>query len=163
MPMRHPISKQGWSLRSIKELEYSLTLRTLDTNAANLVAINRYQYVRLLPARVVSAYAAPTVFAIFSSCFYHHVFTARQLGSNFKKNNLYPPSSCSVFYTFFFRSQFRPRASNVQLLVLHGLYFYVSIVVICVCHMSSSKCSMRCLAEPHFPNFFRNQIAPPEQ
>ena len=25
--------------RSIKELEYSLTLRTLDTNAANLVAI----------------------------------------------------------------------------------------------------------------------------
>ena len=42
------------SLRSIKELEYSLTLRTLDTNAANIVAISRYQYVRLLPARVVS-------------------------------------------------------------------------------------------------------------
>ena len=33
---------------------YSLTLRTLDTNAANPVAINRYQYVRLLPARAVS-------------------------------------------------------------------------------------------------------------
>ena len=44
------------SLRSIKELEYSLTLRTRDTNAANIVAINRYQYVRLLPARVGSAY-----------------------------------------------------------------------------------------------------------
>ena len=51
--------------RSIKELEYSLTLQTLDTNAANIVAISRYQYVRLLllPARVVSAYAAPTLFA----------------------------------------------------------------------------------------------------
>ena len=48
--------------RSIKELEYSLTLRTLDTNAANLVAISRYQYVRLLPARIVSTYAAPTMF-----------------------------------------------------------------------------------------------------
>ena len=46
-----------------------LTLRTLDTNAATIVAISRYQYVRLLPARVVSAYSAPTVFAIFSSCF----------------------------------------------------------------------------------------------
>ena len=42
-------------VRSRKELEYSLTLRTLDTNAANPVAINRYQYVRfLLPACVVS-------------------------------------------------------------------------------------------------------------
>ena len=49
--------------RSIKELEYSLTLRTLDTNAANIVAISHYQYVRLLPARVISAYAAPTLFA----------------------------------------------------------------------------------------------------
>ena len=56
--------------RSIEELEYSLTLRTLDTNAATIVAISRYQYVRLLPARVVSAYSAPTMFAIFSSCFY---------------------------------------------------------------------------------------------
>ena len=57
--------------RSIKELEYSLTLRTLDTNAAaNLAAISRYQYVRLLPAHVVSAYAAPTLFAIF----FYHVF-----------------------------------------------------------------------------------------
>ena len=35
--------------------------------------ISRYQYVRLLPARVVSAYAAPTLFAIF----FYHVFTAR--------------------------------------------------------------------------------------
>ena len=44
------------SLRSIKELEleYSKTLRTLYTNAANIVAINCYQYLRLLPARVVS-------------------------------------------------------------------------------------------------------------
>ena len=63
--------------RSIKELEYSLTLRTLDTNAANVVVISRYQYVRLLPARVVSAYAAPTLFAIF----FYHVFTARQRSS----------------------------------------------------------------------------------
>ena len=59
--------------RSIKELEYSLTLRTLDTYAANIVVISRYQYVRLLPARVISAYAAPTLFAIF----FYHVFTAR--------------------------------------------------------------------------------------
>ena len=49
-----PYLLAGQSSRSIKELEYSLTLRPLDTNAANLVAINRYQYVRLLPARVVS-------------------------------------------------------------------------------------------------------------
>ena len=42
------------SLRARKELEYSPTLQTLDTYAANPVAINRYQYVRLLPARVVS-------------------------------------------------------------------------------------------------------------
>ena len=59
--------------RSIKELEYSLTLRTLDTYAANIVVISHYQYVRLLPARVISAYAAPTLFAIF----FYHVFTAR--------------------------------------------------------------------------------------
>ena len=51
------------SLRPRKELEYSLTLRTLDTNAANPVAINRYQYVRLLPARVVSV--------ISTNCVYH--------------------------------------------------------------------------------------------
>ena len=69
----HHISQRIWSLRSRKELEYSLTLRTLDTNAANIVVISRYQYVRLLPARVVSAYAAPTLFAIF----FYHVFTAR--------------------------------------------------------------------------------------
>ena len=37
----------------IKKGTRVLTLRTLDTNAANLVAINRYQCVRLLPARVV--------------------------------------------------------------------------------------------------------------
>ena len=66
----HPESLRVQSLRSIKELEYSLTLRTLDTNAANIVAINRYQYVRLLPARVGSAYSASTMFAIFSSTFY---------------------------------------------------------------------------------------------
>ena len=65
--------------RSIKELEYSLTLRTLDTYAANIVVISRYQYVRLLPARVVSAYAAPTVFAIFSSCFYRASTQAQTL------------------------------------------------------------------------------------
>ena len=37
--------------------------------------ISRYQYVRLLPARVVSAYAAPTLLAIF----FYHFFTARQI------------------------------------------------------------------------------------
>ena len=42
----------------------------------------------------------------------------------------------------------------MYLLVLHGLYFYVSIVVACVCHMSSSNCSIRCLVELHLPNFF---------
>ena len=42
------------SLRSRKELEYSLTLRTLYTIAANLVAIDRYQCVRMLQARLVS-------------------------------------------------------------------------------------------------------------
>ena len=55
IPQRTPrISQRLRSLRSIKELEYSLTLRTLYTNAANIVAINCYQFVRLLPARVVS-------------------------------------------------------------------------------------------------------------
>ena len=49
--------------RSIKDLEYSLTLRTLDTNTANPVAINRYQFVRLLPARVFSV--------ISTNCVYH--------------------------------------------------------------------------------------------
>ena len=34
-------------MRSRKELEYSLTLRTLDTNAANPVAISRCQFVSL--------------------------------------------------------------------------------------------------------------------
>ena len=56
--------------RSIKELEYSLTLRTLDTNAANIVAISRYQYVRLLPARVVSAYSTSTMLSIFPFIIY---------------------------------------------------------------------------------------------
>ena len=51
----YPVSLRVQSLRSIKELEYSLTLRTLYTNAANIVAINCYQFVWLLPARVVSA------------------------------------------------------------------------------------------------------------
>ena len=63
----------------MKELEYSLTLRPLDTNAANIVAINRYQYVRLLPARVVSAYSASTMFALFSSCFYRAFALAQHL------------------------------------------------------------------------------------
>ena len=40
-------SSQVRPLRSRKELEYSRTLRTLDTNAANPVAINRYQYVHV--------------------------------------------------------------------------------------------------------------------
>ena len=65
--------------------EYSLTLRTLDTNAANIVAISRYQYVRLLPARIVSTYAAPTMFAIFSaSCVvvYHFHWDALSLGGH---------------------------------------------------------------------------------
>ena len=61
------------------ELEYSLTLRPQDTNAANIVAINRYQYVRLLPARIVSAYSALTMFAIFSSCFYRAFALAQSL------------------------------------------------------------------------------------
>ena len=50
----HPVSLRLQSLRSRKELEYSRTFRTLDTNAANPAAINHYQFVRLLPARVVS-------------------------------------------------------------------------------------------------------------
>ena len=52
--MNTPYSQHLRSLRSIKELEYSLTLRTLYTNAANIVAINGYQFVWLLPAHVVS-------------------------------------------------------------------------------------------------------------
>ena len=39
-------------LRSIKELEYSLTLRTLYINAANIVAINCYEFAWLLPALI---------------------------------------------------------------------------------------------------------------
>ena len=39
---------------------------------------------RLLPARVVSAYAAPTLFAIF----FYHVFTARQRSSTLKTPNV---------------------------------------------------------------------------
>ena len=42
------------SLRSRKELEYSRTLRALYTIAVNLVAIDRYQCVRVLQARFVS-------------------------------------------------------------------------------------------------------------
>ena len=42
------------SLRSRKELEYSLTLGTIYTIAANRVAIDRYQCVRVLQARFVS-------------------------------------------------------------------------------------------------------------
>ena len=42
------------SLRSRKELEYSRTLRALYTIAVNLVAIDRYQCVRVLQARLVS-------------------------------------------------------------------------------------------------------------
>merc|ERR1711991_746967 len=34
-----------FEIESIKELEYSPTLRTLYTNAANIVAINCYQYI----------------------------------------------------------------------------------------------------------------------
>ena len=57
--MRHPNLQIGMVFEIDKgthaELEHSLTLgRTQDTNAANIVAISRYQYVRLLPARVVS-------------------------------------------------------------------------------------------------------------
>ena len=44
-----PVSLRVQSLRSIKELEYSRTLRTLYTNAANIVAIHCYQFVWLLP------------------------------------------------------------------------------------------------------------------
>ena len=46
VPQRHPISLRVYSSRSGKELECSITLQALDTNAANPVAINRYQYVR---------------------------------------------------------------------------------------------------------------------
>ena len=46
----HPISLRVQSLRSTKELEYSLTLRTLYTNVANIVAIERHQCVRVLQA-----------------------------------------------------------------------------------------------------------------
>ena len=78
-PSATPYLLAGQSSRSIKELEYSLTLRPLDTNAANIVAINRYQYLRLLPARVVSAYSAPTMLAIFSPCFYRAFALAQSL------------------------------------------------------------------------------------
>ena len=74
--------------RSIEELEYSLTLRTLDTNAANIVVISHYQYVRLLPARVISAYAAPTLFAIF----FYHVFYRAYSAAQTLKISLYPLS-----------------------------------------------------------------------
>ena len=50
----NPASLRLQPLRSIKELEYSRTLRAPYTNAANIVAIHCYQFVRLLPARVVS-------------------------------------------------------------------------------------------------------------
>ena len=64
-PSATPYLLAGQSSRSIKELEYSLTLRPLDTNAANIVAISRYQYARLLPARVVS---------VISTSYVNHLF-----------------------------------------------------------------------------------------
>ena len=70
--------------RGTRVLVYSLTLRTLDTNAATIVAISRYQYVRLLPAHVVSAYAAPTLFAIF----FDHVFYRADSAAQTLKINL---------------------------------------------------------------------------
>ena len=56
--VEHPVPLLCWVQalisRSRKELEYSLTFRALYTNAANLVAIDRYQCVRVLQARFVS-------------------------------------------------------------------------------------------------------------
>ena len=73
--------------RSIKELEYSLTLRTLDTYAANIVVISHYQYVRLLPARVISVISTDYACHLLLSCFYRADSAAQTL-----KINLYPPS-----------------------------------------------------------------------
>ena len=47
----HPLYLRVQSLRSIKELKYSLTLRTLYTNTAKIVAIHCYQFVWFLPVR----------------------------------------------------------------------------------------------------------------
>ena len=60
--------------KGTRVLTYSPTLRTLGTNAANPVAINRYQFVRLLPARVVSV--------ISTNCVYHLliIFFALSIG-----------------------------------------------------------------------------------
>ena len=102
--MRTPISKQGWSSRSIEELEYSLTLRTLDTNAATIVAISRYQYVRLLPARIVSTYAAPTMFCqlliMFLPRFQHVLFALSFVPSFLKVGSNLNSFSCSFLYFF---------------------------------------------------------------
>ena len=59
------------SLRSRKELEYSLTLRTLCTIAANRVAIDPYQCVRVRQARFVSA-IVPFFFDAFLSLHERH-------------------------------------------------------------------------------------------
>ena len=103
-------------MRSRKELEYSLTLRPLDTNAANLVAISRYQYVQLLPARVVSAYSTRTMLAIFLSCCYHAFALAQHLNllvPSFLKVGLNLNSfSCSFLY-FFPRVLFSLASSRV--------------------------------------------------
>ena len=56
------------SLRSRKELEYSLTLRTLYTIAANRVAIDRYQCVRVLQARFVSVMSTDDCHHLLSFC-----------------------------------------------------------------------------------------------
>ena len=50
----HPIPLWWVQSFEITILEYSLTLQTLDTIAANRVAIDRYQCVRVLQARFVS-------------------------------------------------------------------------------------------------------------
>ena len=53
-PRRTPYILVVDTVFEITKLEYSLTLRTLYTIAANRVAIDRYQCVRVLQARFVS-------------------------------------------------------------------------------------------------------------
>ena len=153
--MRTQISKQGWSSRSIEELEYSLTLRTLDTNAATIVAINRCQYVQLLPARVVSVDSTPTILAIFSSCCYRAFALAQHLnflvpslkfGLNLKSQQFFMQFSIlfSILFSFvvdagpgqvMFSYLFSTACICIYIHVApsarHGQLFYVSTYLAC--------------------------------
>ena len=132
----HPVSLRVQPLRSIKELEHSLTRRALYTNAANIVAINCYQFVWLLPVRIVSViiinyvnhllvfYRAPMRgFSKFICTLLLEVF------SNVKGILC---SLCSIFYSFFFRSQsVNPGPAQVMLAYLFSTaWLYVSIIAV---------------------------------